>query len=140
MALLEKELEVKSSTIAGGGKGLFTKTFIPKATRIIEYRGTITTWAKVKDDADNAYIYFLKSNYVIDGRNHPKSLGRYANDAKGLVKTKDKSNNAKFSDEGLRVFIIASKDIQPGEEIFVEYGRSYWNTVRRNMQIDCKKK
>lgn len=140
MALFEKELKVKTSTIPGGGKGLFTKTFIPKASRIIEYTGTITTWEKVKDEADNAYIYFLKPNYVIDGRNHPKSLGRYANDAKGLVKTNGKSNNATFENDGLRVFMVASKDIQAGEEIFVEYGKSYWNTVRRNNEIDGPQK
>src|SRR5918993_2948857 len=109
MALFEKELEVKISTIPGSGQGLFTKVFIPKATRIIEYKGTITTWEKVKDDADNAYIYFLKPNYVIDARHHPKSLGRFANDAKGLARTKGKLNNAKFLDDGLRVFIVATK-------------------------------
>jgi SET domain-containing protein len=136
MALLEKELEVKTSTISGGGNGLFTKVFIPKGSRIIEYKGTITTWEKVKNEADNPYIYFVKSNHVIDARHHPKSLGRYANDAKGLVRKKDKSNNALFEADGLRVFMIATKDIHPGEEIFIQYGRDYWNTVRRNMEID----
>lgn len=58
MALFEKNLEVKTSTITGGGKGLFTKTFIPKASRILEYKGAITTWKTVQDDADNGYIYF----------------------------------------------------------------------------------
>ena len=138
MALFEKELEIKTSTIAGGGQGLFTKVFIPRGARIIEYKGTITTWEKVKDEADNAYIYFLKPNYVIDARHHPKSLGRYANDAKGLVRTKGKSNNAKFLDDGLRVFIAATKDIHAGDEILVEYGRGYWDTVRRNKEIDRK--
>lgn len=140
MALLEKELEVKSSTINGGGNGLFTKIFIPKASRILEYRGNITSWEKVKDDADNAYIYFVKPNHVIDARHHPKSLGRYANDAKGLVSIKGKSNNAKFENDGLRVFMVATKDIHPGEEIFIQYGRDYWNTVRRNMEIDRETK
>lgn len=140
MALLEKELEVKTSTITGGGNGLFSKTFIPKGSRILEYRGDITSWKKVKDDADNAYIYFVKPNHVIDARHHPKSLGRYANDAKGLVSIKGKSNNAKFENDGLRVFMVATKDIQPWEEIFIQYGRSYWDTVRRNMQIDKKAK
>ena len=136
MALLEKELEVKTSTIPGAGKGLFTNSFIAKGSQIVEYKGTITTWEKVKDDASNGYIYFLKPNYVIDGRDHPKSLARYANDAKGLSKTKGKANNARFLNEGLRVFLIATKDIDAGEEIFADYGRNYWQTVRKNLAID----
>jgi uncharacterized protein len=136
MALLEKELEIKTSTIPGAGKGLFTKVSIPKGTRIVEYKGTVTTWDVVKDDPTNAYIYFVKPNHVIDAREHPKMMARYVNDAKGLVRTKTRTNNAQFKNEGLRVYIIATKDIQPGEEIFVEYGRKYWDTVRRNIEID----
>ena len=136
MALLEKELEIKTSTITGAGKGLFTKIFIAKGTRIVEYKGTVTTWDVVKDDPTNGYIYFVKPNHVIDARDHPKCLARYVNDAKGLTRTKGRNNNAKFSNEGLRVYIVATRDIQPGEEILVEYGSRYWDTVRRNIEID----
>ena len=45
MALLEKELEIRTSTIPDAGKGLFTKIPISKGTRIVEYKGTVTTWA-----------------------------------------------------------------------------------------------
>jgi len=38
MALLEKQLVVKRSAIPNSGKGLFTKKFIPKGTRIVEYK------------------------------------------------------------------------------------------------------
>ena len=139
MALLEKELVVKPSTISGAGNGLFTKTLIPKGARILEYKGTVTTWEAVKGDATNAYIYFVKPNHVIDARNHPKSLARYINDAKGLVRVKERKNNAKFVTEGLRVYVEAIRDIGAGEEIFVEYGQQYWDTVRRNIEIDKKK-
>ena len=138
MALLEKELEIKESTIEGAGKGLFTKVLIPKGSRIVEYKGTVTTWDVVKDDPTNAYIYYVKPNHVIDARNHPKVLARYVNDAKGLVRTKGRHNNARFYNDGLRVFIIAEKDIQPGEEILVEYGKKYWDTVKKNLEIDRK--
>lgn len=136
MALLEKNLEIKTSTIAGAGKGLFTNVFIEKGTRIVEYKGTVTTWDVVKDDPTNAYIYFVKPNHVIDARDHPKMMARYVNDAKGLVRTKSKTNNAQFQNDGLRVYIVATKNIAAGEEILVEYGQKYWNTVRRNMEID----
>lgn len=136
MALLEKQLEIKESSIPCAGKGLYTNAFIPKGTRIVEYKGTVTTWDAVRHDATNAYIYFLKPNYVIDARDHPKSLARYVNDAKGLMRSKERSNNARFTNDGLRVFVEAIRDIQPGEEIFVEYGKKYWDTVRKNSEID----
>ncbi len=138
MALLEKELEIKTSSIPGAGKGLFTKCFIARGTRIVEYKGTITTWNTVKDDPTNAYIYYLKPNHVIDAREHPKSLARYVNDAKGLVRSKNWDNNAHFRNDGLHVYIVATRDIKAGEEIFVEYGKKYWDTVRHNMEIDKK--
>jgi len=136
MALLEKDLEIKTSTIPGAGKGLFTNVFIAKGTRIVEYKGTVTAWDVVKDDPTNAYIYFVKPNHVIDARDHPKMMARYVNDAKGLVRTKSRTNNAQFQNDGLRVYIIATKNIAAGEEILVEYGKKYWDTVRRNMEID----
>ena len=136
MALLEKELEIKPSSIPGAGNGLFTKVLIPKGTRIVEYKGTVTTWDVVKDDPTNAYIYFLKPNHVIDARHHPKMLARYVNDAKGLVRNKSRTNNAQFTNDGLHVYIVATRNIEPGEEILVEYGQKYWDTVRRNIEID----
>lgn len=140
MALLEKELEIRESNIPGAGKGLFTKCFIARGTRIVEYKGTVTTWNAVKDDPTNAYIYYLKPNHVIDAREHPKCMARYVNDAKGLVRSKKWNNNANFRNDGLHVYIVATRDIQAGEEIFVEYGKKYWDTVRHNMMLDEKNK
>jgi len=136
MALLEKELEIRPSNIPGSGQGLYTKTFIPKGTRIIEYTGKITTWKEVKDDFTNVYLYTIKPSHVIDARKRKKSLARYANDAKGLTRIKGLSNNAEFLNEGLKAFIIATKNINPGEEILVNYGKAYWDTVRENNKID----
>lgn len=140
MSLLEKELEIKPSSIPQSGKGLFTRIFIPKGTRILEYKGKITTWKEVKDDYTNVYLYTIKPNHVIDARHDKKVLARYINDAKGLVKIKGLSNNAEFVNEGLRAFVVATKDIQPGSEIFVSYGKPYWDTVRKNIKIDEKNK
>ena len=62
MELLEANVRVKKSGLPGAGKGLFTKTFIPKGTRIVEYKGEITTWKEVDhEDGDNGYIYFTQA-------------------------------------------------------------------------------
>lgn len=141
MALLEKQLFVKKSTLPGAGKGLFTKKFIPKGTRIVEYKGKTRTWKEVQADEDeNPYIYYVKRSFVIDALNDKKALARYANDATGLQRVKDIKNNAEYAEDGVRVFIEASKDIPANSEIFVSYGKEYWQVIRHNIRIDEKEK
>src|SRR3990170_8419381 len=133
MALLEKQLAIKRSTIPGSGKGLFTKKFIPKGTRIIEYKGKITTWKEVEhNNGSNGYIYYVNKNHVIDARSYVKALARYANDARGLKKIKGISNNSAYVHEKQRVFIEATKDIPANSEILVAYGKEYWDAIRHN--------
>ncbi|HEX4876496.1 MAG TPA: SET domain-containing protein-lysine N-methyltransferase [Chitinophagaceae bacterium] len=137
MALLEKDLEVKESLLPSAGKGLFTKVFIPKGTRIVEYKGKITTWKEVEhNDGKNGYIYYVKRNHVIDASRHSSALARYANDARGIRRMKGLANNAEYTEDGLKVYITATKDIPAGSEIFVEYGKEYWDAIRHNIRLD----
>jgi hypothetical protein len=140
MALLEKDLTVKTSSLPNSGKGLFTKVFIPKKTLIVEYQGEICKWKDVEDNFDNGYIYYVNRNHVIDAGNSVKFLARYANDAFGLSKVKGTRNNSKYKTKGRQVFIESIEDIPAGEEIFVSYGEEYWNVVKKNIAIDKKKK
>jgi SET domain-containing protein len=136
MALLENQLVVKASTLPGSGNGLFTKKFIPRGTRIVEYKGRMTTWNEVKNDADNGYIYTIDNQHVVDAKNSVKTFGRYANDARGLVKIKGVSNNSTYVNDGYKVFIESIKDIPAGGEILVSYGKDYWDVIRQNRKID----
>jgi len=141
MAFLEKQLYVKKSTLPNAGKGLFTKKFIPKGTRIVEYKGRTRTWKEVQaDEAESPYIYYVTRNFVIDALNDKKALARYANDARGLERVKDINNNAEYAENGKRVFIEAAKDIPAGGEILVSYGPEYWQVIRHNIRIDEKEK
>lgn len=126
MTVDKKHLVVKRSTIPGSGKGLFTKQMISKGTRIVEYKGRVTSWKDVKY-TENAYIYYVNRNHVIDAERNKKALARYANDARGSKKMKGVTNNSKFVKDGLRVFIESTKPIPPGSEIFVGYGKEYWD-------------
>ena len=139
MALLEKQLEVKESTIPNSGKGLFTTEFIPKGTRIVEYKGRITTWKEVKNDSGNGYIYTINNNHVIDAQKTLKALARYANDARGIVRVKGITNNCTYVNDGLKAYIESVKDIPAGAEIFVDYGKEYWDVVRENLKRDKQK-
>ena len=136
MALLEKQLFVKDSTIPGAGKGLYTKKAIEKGTRIVEYKGRKTTWKDVKDDDTNFYIYTVNRNNVIDARRTLTALARYANDARGLSRVKSLTNNCVYVNEGTRAFIESVKDIPAGGEIFVDYTKEYWDVLRENIKID----
>jgi SET domain-containing protein len=135
MALLEKQLLVKTSALPDSGMGLFTNKAIPKGTLIVEYKGKKTTWKEVEGE-ENGYIYFVSNKYVIDARPWKSALARYANDASGLSRTKGVSNNAEYVEENDKVYIKAKKDIPAGEEIFVGYGKDYWNTIRENIRIE----
>jgi SET domain-containing protein len=136
MALLEKQLKIKKSVLPDAGNGLFTKKAIPKGTRIVEYKGRITTWKEVqKDKGSNPYIYFIKRDHVIDALPYKKALGRYANDARGLKRLKGITNNAEYVEDGMRVFIEAKKNIPAGAEILVDYGKEYWDVIRYNNKI-----
>jgi SET domain-containing protein len=139
MALLEKQLVVKASVIPESGNGLFTKEFIPKGTRIVEYKGRITVWKEVKNDSDNGYIFTVNPNHVIDAKPYVKALARYANDARGLIKLKGVTNNSVYRVDGLKVYIESVKDIPAGGEILVGYGKDYWDVIRTNIKIEKQK-
>ena len=140
MALLEKFLVVKPSTLPNAGEGLFTKIFIPKGTRIVEYKGKICTWKDVEHDHENGYIYTISDDHVIDAKNHKKALARYANDASGIGRIKGISNNCDYVNDGDKVYIESKKDIEPGSEILVGYGKEYWDVIRNNIRIENEKR
>ena len=140
---MEKDLLVKKSTIPGAGKGLFTKKFIPKGKRIVEYKGKISTWKDVDHhDGLNAYIYYVNRYHVIDSSNNKKNLARYANDAKGSQNGTKLMNNCHFVIEENRVFLESRRDIPPNSELLVAYGKEYWDilTFNKNQAALEKKK
>ena len=129
-------LHVKRSIIPGAGQGLFTKKQIRKGTRISEYKGRITTWKDMDHkNGGNPYIFYVNKDYVIDAWHFKRAKARYANDAKGLKRIKGITNNAKYIHDGRKVFLEAKKNIPPGGEILVDYGKEYWDAVKYNNSI-----
>ncbi len=63
-------------------------------------------------------------------------MARYANDARGLTKVTGITNNCSYTNNGLKVFIEAIKDIPAGSEILVNYGKAYWDVIKENMKAD----
>jgi uncharacterized protein len=131
----KQDLFVKKSTLRDSGKGLFTRRDIPKGALIAEYKGKITNWKEAKH-VNNAYIYYVTRNHVIDAKTHVQSLARFANDARGLTRQKGVTNNAEYVEKGKKVFIRATKKIPAGSEILVGYGKEYWDAIRYNRKLD----
>lgn len=133
MEVLDSHLKIKRSTIPGTGKGLFTTIDIAKGTIITEYKGKITTWNDVDhNQGANLYIYYVSRNHVINAEGNKDALAHFANDAKGPIKIKGINNNAEYIIKKKRVFIVALKNIPANTEIFVGYGKEYWDTLKEN--------
>lgn len=136
-------LIVKTSQLPNSGKGLFTTTPIKKGAKIIEYLGEIIDWKeyerRVERDEDG-YLFFINKKKCIDAYNTPQHKARFANDAAGLSRVKGLKNNSVYEIEDDRCFIIASRDINAGEEIFVSYTKEYWDCIRYNIKIGRHKK
>jgi len=128
-------LYTSESTLKGAGKGLFTDSEIKRGERIIEYTGDVITWkqcerrnSEIKEGV-GAYYFYISAKKCVDAQNHLDSLARYCNDANGFTKIKGLKNNARFEIIKGRVFIIASRNFKPDNEIFVAYGPEYWQAL-----------
>jgi SET domain-containing protein len=130
-------LILKKSRLPYAGKGLFTTKDIKKGSKIIEYRGEIIDWKeyckRTKEDKDG-YMAYVNWKKCIDAYNTPQYKARYANDAEGLIRHKKYKNNAEYQIIDDKVFIVATRDIEAGEEIFVSYSKDYWDAVKYNIK------
>lgn len=130
-------LIVKKSQLLNAGKGLFTTKPIKKEARIIEYKGEIIDWKeytkRVKEDKDG-YLFFINNKRCIDAYSTPQYKARFANDAAGLNRIKGLKNNAIYEVVGDKCYIVANRNIQAGEEIFVSYTKEYWDCIRYNIK------
>lgn len=135
-------LIIKKSQIPGAGKGLFTTKPIAKDNKIIEYRGEIIGNREYRRRAAKQldhYLFYVSKRRCIDAMHTPQYKARYANDAAGLVRVKGLRNNSDYIIFGIRCFIVASRDIEEGEEIFVNYTKPYWDCMKRRSRAAKKK-
>lgn len=118
----EVDFEVRPSTIEGAGLGLFTKVPIAEEDTIGYYRGEIIDEAEFHrpDRPFSAYVLWVTRTHIIVGEGPKANYTRYINhsdkpNAFLVVSTRWKT--ARF--EALRY-------IEPGEEVFFNYGDDYW--------------
>ena len=111
-----KRVSVRHSPIHG--KGVFALRVLSAGERIFEYKGLVTTWREAarayarRADAGHTFLFGLSDGRVIDG-------GRGGNGARWLNHA-CKANCEAIEQSG-RVYINALRDIQVGEELFIDY-------------------
>jgi hypothetical protein len=143
-----EHIKIAPSTIPNAGLGLFAvaPTKIPPADgiefhrgdKIVPYNGDVIVVNR-NDEADAG------DNYALQIKQHPLTLisarrtntgsGRYANAKRGGAAFNNaqlRFNNRAMSNVPLKDkegYLEATKDIKPGDEITVVYGRSFWSSV-----------
>lgn len=111
------------------GLGFFTLEPISADKRIIEYIGLILTREEA-DKTSNKYLMKLDEEYLIDGSPRTNNA-RYINHSC--------QPNARPYRSGVRVWIWSLNDIEAGEEITIDYGKSYFDDFIKPKGCKCVK-
>ena len=122
---------IKKSNIDITGRGLYATKDIKKGTKIMDYIGNIITkkQTEVSEKFDNTkpiYLFNLNSRYDLDG-DVSWNTARLINHSC--------SNNCDYEGKGLKIWVIAIKDIKKGEELTCDYGFGYDADYK---QFPCK--
>lgn len=113
-------LNINVSNIEKAGFGVFSQEFIPKDSIVGYYEGTI-----INTPFHGDYYFEINESNGIDAGQFPRCYMAMINDARGSLY----KNNCKFviDDKNFLVEIWSIKNIYPGEELFINYGSSYWS-------------
>ncbi len=109
------------------GLGLFTLKEIPAGKRIIEYVGPVVTSEEV-ERRRGRYFFEIDERYAVDGSPRANTA-RYINHSC--------RPNAEAFVTGRRVWIWSKEDIKAGDEITLDYGKSYFDDYIRPKGCRC---
>lgn len=112
----QREKLVVKKSIAG--LGLFAIAPIKKGSFIIEYVGPLLDDEEVERKAGK-YLFSLGKKWTIDGSSR-KNIARYVNHSCVGV-------NCEPTQYANRIKIKAIRNIKPGEELFYNYGKEYFD-------------
>lgn len=113
-----RRIQVRRSGIHG--KGVFALAPIAAGERIIEYTGKVITWKQAQrahphdpSDPNHTFFFHIDDKRVIDGNDGGNSA-KWINHSCGP--------NCEADEVDGRVFVMALRDIEPGEELNYDYG------------------
>jgi len=102
------------------GKGVFALQPIRAGDTVIEYVGEVITWKEAlrrhphdPEQPNHTFYFHIDEKHVIDA-NVGGNAARWINHAC--------DTNCEADEDDGRVFIKATRDIVPGEELFYDYG------------------
>lgn len=114
------------------GLGLFATGAIRKGQTIVEYRGRRITAAEaveIEYRGNNRYLFELNKQWTIDGSSR-RNLARYINHA-------CKPNARAVLRRTGKLEFAASRWIEPGEEITIDYGEDYFDLLLAPKGCKC---
>lgn len=114
----QREKLIVKKSIAG--LGLFVTAPIKKGTFIIEYKGPLLNDDEV-DKKGGKYLFALGKDWTIDGTSRA-NIARYINHS--CVRT-----NCEPIQYAMRIKIRSTRNIKPGEELFYDYGKEYFDDI-----------
>jgi SET domain-containing protein len=113
-----RSVQVRKSGVHG--KGVFALKPIRAGKKIIEYTGEVITWKEAlrrhphdPEQPNHTFYFHIDDKHVIDA-NVGGNAARWINHAC--------ETNCEADENDGRVFIKATRDIAPGEELFYDYG------------------
>jgi hypothetical protein len=127
-------VQIAPSKISKAGLGLFSDKNFNKDDAITGYDGYLCLNPHYFDEKIALYAISCvlnNQNIIMDGATHfqlKNGMGRFANGYPSY------NNNSKLfqMNEEINIKIFAEKNIDKGQEIYVEYGTNYaWNTIYR---------
>ncbi|MDB9810825.1 SET domain-containing protein-lysine N-methyltransferase [Candidatus Pelagibacter sp.] len=126
-----KPYRINKSSIDKRGRGLYATRNIKEGEKIIDYVGKIITKKQTEESAkfDNAkpiYLFNLNKKYDLDG-DVSWNTARLINHSC--------SNNCDYNGIGLKLWVVAIKDIKKNEELTCDYGFGYDEDYK---QFPCK--
>ena len=132
-----RRIQVRRSGVHG--KGVYALQKIRRGEIIIEYKGEMITWKQAlkrhphdPKDPDHTFYFHIDDKHVIDAK-FGGNAARWINHAC--------KPNCESDIVGERVFIKALRKIEPGEELFYDYGlvidEPYTRKVKKQFECRC---
>lgn len=126
----EEDFEVKPSTVQGIGLGLFARVRLRKGDVVGHYTGKRLTDDQANNEpyVNSRYLVWICKDWYIDGAGAEGNYTRYINHSEkpnAELVTSTRWKTAK---------IQALQRIEPGEEIFFDYGEEYWSILGEDVK------
>jgi SET domain-containing protein len=132
-----RRIQVRKSGVHG--KGVFALKAIAAGERVIEYKGQVISWPEAlrrhphnPAEPNHTFYFHIDDKHVIDA-NVNGNAARWINHAC--------DPNCEADEIDGRIFIKALRDLQPGEELFYDYGlvidERYTAKLKRDYECRC---